>query len=150
MKNPPFEITQTMLTDSAYISELVGRISAEKPSLNPILRRTNRIRSIQGTLAIEQNTLSIEQITAVLNGKRVTAPPRDIAEVRKAYAVIATGENAIYANIILQKSVIQPDDYSAQHITLTEGQYITSPQGDISQKTSGASGSAFMFFVFNA
>lgn len=40
MKNPPFEITQTMLTDSAYISELVGRISAEKPSLNPILRKT--------------------------------------------------------------------------------------------------------------
>ena len=87
MKNPPFEITQTMLTDSAHISELVGRISAEKPSLNPILRRTNRIRSIQGTLAIEQNTLSIEQITAVLNGKRVIAPPRDIAEVRNAYTV---------------------------------------------------------------
>ena len=55
MKNPPFEITQAILTDAAEISELVGRLSAGKLSSSPILRRTNRIRTIQGTLAIEQN-----------------------------------------------------------------------------------------------
>ena len=87
IKNPPFEITRTMLTDAAEISEMVGRLSTGKLSSNPVLRRTNRIRTIQGTLAIEQNTLSIEQVTAVLNGKHVIAPPRDIAEVRNAYAV---------------------------------------------------------------
>ena len=90
MKNPPFEITQAILTDAAEISELVGRLSAEKRSANPILRRTNRIRTIRSTLAIEQNTLSVEQVTAVLNGRRVIAPPRDIAEVRNAYAVYET------------------------------------------------------------
>ncbi len=90
MKNPPFEITQTILTDAAEISELVGRLSAGKLSTSPILRRTNRIRKIQGTLAIEQNTLSVEQVTAVLNGKHVIAPPKDIAEVRNAYAVYET------------------------------------------------------------
>ena len=69
MKNPPFEITQAMLADAAEIAELVGRLSASKRSASPILRRTNRIRTIQGTLAIEQNSLSVEQVTAVLNGK---------------------------------------------------------------------------------
>ena len=87
IKNPPYVITQSMLTDAAEIAETVGRLSALKPFTGPVLRRTNRIRTIQGTLAIEQNTLSIEQITAVLNGKHVIAPPRDIAEVRNAYTV---------------------------------------------------------------
>ena len=92
MKNPPFEITQAILTDAAEISELVGRLSAGKLSSSPILRRTNRIRTIQGTLASEQNTLSVEQVTAVLNGKHVIAPPRDIAEVKNAYTVYETME----------------------------------------------------------
>lgn len=90
IKNPPFEITKSMLTDVAEISEMVGRLSTEKLSSSPVLRRTNRIRTIQGTLAIEQNTLSVEQVTAVLNGKHVIAPPRDIAEVRNAYTVYET------------------------------------------------------------
>ena len=90
MKNPSFEITQAMLTDAAEISELVGRLSSGKLSSSPVLRRTNRIRTIQGTLAIEQNTLSVEQVTAVLNGRHVIAPPRDIAEVRNAYTVYET------------------------------------------------------------
>ncbi len=87
VKNPPFEITQKMLTDAAEISEKVGRLSGGKLSSNPMLRRTNRIRTIQGTLAIEQNTLDLEQVTAVLNGKHVIAPMRDIAEVLNAYDV---------------------------------------------------------------
>lgn len=52
-----------------------------------MLRRTNRIRTIHGSLAIEQNTLTLEQVTAVLNGKQVLAPPKDIAEVKNAYEI---------------------------------------------------------------
>ncbi len=48
------------------------------------LHRINRIRTIQGSLAIEGNTLSVEQITAILEGKRIIAPPRDIQEVQNA------------------------------------------------------------------
>lgn len=48
------------------------------------LRRINRIRTIQGSLAIEGNTLSEEQITAILEGKRMIAPPREIQEARNA------------------------------------------------------------------
>lgn len=86
MRNPPFEITQTMLSDAAEIAETVGKLSTGKLSSNPMLRRTNRIRTIQGTLAIEQNTLSIEQVTDVLSGKRVLAPPKDIAEAKNAFS----------------------------------------------------------------
>ncbi len=87
MKSPPFTITSDILSLTAEISELIGKLSVSNIASEPILRRTNRVRTIQGTLAIEQNTLSTEQITAVLNGKHVIAPPRDIAEVRNAYAV---------------------------------------------------------------
>lgn len=55
--------------------------------MNPTLRRTNRIQTIYSSLAIEQNTLDIEQVTAVLSGKLVIAPPKDIAEVQNAYEI---------------------------------------------------------------
>lgn len=87
-KKPPFEITNTMIHQVAEIAELVGKLtSTNQLSANPTLRRTNRIRTIHGSLAIEQNTLSLEQVTAVLNGKQVLAPPKDIAEVKNAYEI---------------------------------------------------------------
>lgn len=87
-KKPPFEITNAMIDHVAEIAELVGRLtSTNQLSANPTLRRTNRIRTIHGSLAIEQNTLSLEQVTAVLNGKQVLAPPKDIAEVKNAYDI---------------------------------------------------------------
>ena len=87
-RKPPFEITTAMLDDIAEIGELVGQVNATLGlSTNPTLRRTNRIRTIHSSLAIEQNTLSLEQVTAVLNGKRILAPPKDIAEVKNAYEI---------------------------------------------------------------
>ncbi|MBQ1954920.1 MAG: Fic family protein, partial [Clostridia bacterium] len=88
MKNPPFEITNTIIDLVSEISELTGKLTTlNRLSANPTLRRTNRIRTIHGSLAIEQNTLSIEQVTAVINGKHVLAPPKDIAEVKNAYEI---------------------------------------------------------------
>lgn len=85
---PPFEITNSMIREVAEIAELVGRLSYNgQHNASPTLRRTNRIRTIHGSLAIEQNTLSLEQVTAVLNGKQVLAPPKDIAEVKNAYEI---------------------------------------------------------------
>lgn len=87
-KKPPFEITNAMIDHVAEIAELVGRLtSMNQLSANPTLRRTNRIRTIHGSLAIEQNALTLEQVTAVLNGKQVLAPPKDIAEVKNAYEI---------------------------------------------------------------
>ena len=71
-KKPPFEITNEILEAVTEVAELVGQLGATQGlSANPTLRRTNRIRTIYSSLAIEQNTLSLEQVTAVLNGKRV-------------------------------------------------------------------------------
>ena len=87
-KQPPFEITNQMIDYVAEIAELVGNLNVtNRLTANPTLRRSNRIRTIHGSLAIEQNTLSLEQVTAVLNGKRVLAPPKDIAEVKNAYEI---------------------------------------------------------------
>ena len=87
-KKPPFEITNAIISYVVEIAELMGKLlSTNQLSANPMLRRTNRIRTIHGSLAIEQNTLSIEPVTAVLNGKTVLAPPKDIAEVKNAYEI---------------------------------------------------------------
>ena len=87
-KKPPFEITNTIIDSVAEIAELVGSLTSTNPlSSNPTLRRSNRIRTIHGSLAIEQNTLSLEHVTAVLDGKHVLAPPKDIAEVKNAYEI---------------------------------------------------------------
>jgi Fic family protein len=71
----------------AEISETVGRLSTLTHAAKVLrLRRINRIRTIRGSLAIEGNTLTEAQITAILDGKRVIAPPREIQEVRNAIA----------------------------------------------------------------
>ena len=95
-KKPPFEITNQMIGYVAEIAELVGKLSAVSSlSANPTLRRSNRIRTIHGSLAIEQNTLSLEQVTAVLNGKQVLAPPKDIAEVKTPMRFMSDWMNLI-------------------------------------------------------
>lgn len=87
-KKPPFEINEKIMAEVIDIAELVGKVSISRQiSSNPTLRRTNRIRTIYSSLAIEQNALDIEQVTAVLSGKRVLASPKDIAEVQNAYEI---------------------------------------------------------------
>jgi Fic family protein len=82
---PPCTITPKIVHLIADISELIGRWSvASDEQLSPQLRRGNRIRTIQASLAIENNTLSVEQVTAILDGKRVLGLPREIQEVRNA------------------------------------------------------------------
>lgn len=90
MKNsrPPFTITNSAISCVADICELTGKLTAtDRLPGSPTLRRNNRIRTIHGSLAIEQNTLSLEQVTAVIQGKRVLAPPTDIAEVKNAFEI---------------------------------------------------------------
>jgi Fic family protein len=83
---PPFTPTPAMFSHVAGIVELLERWSGgASVSLSPQLRRENRIRTIQASLAIENNTLSVEQVTAVLDGKHVLGLPREIQEVRNAF-----------------------------------------------------------------
>lgn len=83
---PPFHITDRTVTLLAEISEQVGRITVlQEGIMSPHLRRENRIRTIHSSLAIEHNSLSLNQVTAILDGKRVLGNPNEIKEVQNAY-----------------------------------------------------------------
>ncbi|WEJ73699.1 Fic family protein [Pseudomonas sp. PSE14] len=83
---PPLTLTPAMFSLVAELAERIGRLAAgQERSLTPQLRRGNRIRTIQASLAIENNTLSVEQVTALLEGRRVLGLPREIQEVRNAF-----------------------------------------------------------------
>jgi Fic family protein len=90
---PPFRISRRVLALCADIGRLVGRCEGAAGALaEPQLRRGNRVRTVQGSVAIEGNTLSLEQVTDVLDGKRVAGPANEIREVKnaiKAYELAA-------------------------------------------------------------
>lgn len=115
MNKYPFQITDKILNEVTEISQLVGTISVNsKLTSNPTLRRTNRIHTIYSSLAIEQNTLSIDQVTAVISGKRVIAPPKDIAEVKNAYEIYEhldelnpySVESLLFAHRIMMRDLV--------------------------------------------
>jgi len=84
---PPYSITPAIIRLIAEISEKLGSLSTSQEHEKQLhLRRLNRIRTIQGSLAIEGNTLNEKQITAILDGKKIVAPPREIQEARNAIA----------------------------------------------------------------
>jgi len=84
---PPYTIPPVILNRVAAISEAIGRLTVLTDQTRTLrLRRINRIRTIHGSLAIEGNTLSEAQITAILEGKRVIAPPREVQEIKNALA----------------------------------------------------------------
>lgn len=91
---PPYEITDEMLELVSQIMENLGKLNGvnELEKL-PRLRRVSRIKSIHSSLAIENNTLSIEQVTDVIDGKRVIGPKEDILAVKNANEAYKQLEN---------------------------------------------------------
>ncbi len=84
----PYTVTPAIIRLVAQIGEQIGRVATQPEYVKALrLNRINRIRSIHGSLAIEGNALDEEQITAILEGKRVIAPKKDIIEARNAIAV---------------------------------------------------------------
>ncbi|MBR3981381.1 MAG: Fic family protein [Bacteroidales bacterium] len=82
---PPFTITDEITSLVIAIGEAVGRLSVTSNNVpSPHLRKENRIKTIQSSLAIENNTLSVEQVTAIIEGKRVLGAPNEIKEVKNA------------------------------------------------------------------
>ena len=82
---PPYKITTRILGLIASISEKIGEVNAAylyKPPTE--LRKKNRIKTIQSSLEIEGNSLSLDQVTAILDNKRIIAPKKDILEVKNA------------------------------------------------------------------
>lgn len=83
---PPFTMTDEITNLVIEIAEITGAMTvSEQLSKNPKLRRVNRVRSIHSSLAIEQNSLTKEQVSDIIDGKRVLGQPQDIREVQNAY-----------------------------------------------------------------
>lgn len=91
---PPFTITNSALKSVVEISEMLGRWSVKTGgSLNPQLRRNNRIRTIHASLAIENNSLSKQQVSAMIEGKKVLGNVREIKEVQNAISAYEKMQN---------------------------------------------------------
>lgn len=81
----PYEITTSILKLVTSISEKIGEVNANLiRKTSPELRKQNRIKTIHSSLKIEGNTLSVEQITALIENKRIIGPKKDILEVLNA------------------------------------------------------------------
>lgn len=85
---PPYTINSKMINTISSIMKYIGQLSNNQ-SLNhrPLLRKTNKIRSVYASLAIENNSLSKKQVTDIINGKTVIGPKKDIIEVQNAIKV---------------------------------------------------------------
>ncbi len=109
-RNPPFIITPGILGQVAESCERVGEWRGGGDlSLSPQLRRENRIHSIQASLAIENNSLSVDQVTAILDGKRVMGFPREIQEVKNAiecYDQIGEFDPCSTANLLTAHGIL--------------------------------------------
>ncbi|MFA4873841.1 MAG: Fic family protein [bacterium] len=110
---PPYSFTEKIFILSSDIERILGRyegIMTPRPSVK--LRRSSRIKTIQGSLEIEGNKLTQEQVTAILDGKRVLGPQRDILEVKNA---IRLYDQAASFNILSEKA------FRKAHAVLMEG-----------------------------
>ena len=128
---PPFTLTIDMVSKVADIAEQVGRISATLGLERDLrLRRINRIRTITGSLAIEGSTLTEEQVTAILDGKPVLAPPRELQEARNALAAYeqlpnwhGTSEDDLLAahRLLMRGLLDHPGRYRSGGVGVFEG-----------------------------
>ena len=85
MYKPPFTISNFMLSKTISITEKLGKIETYNfLKRMPILRRNNKIRSIHSSLAIEANSLSLDEVRDVISGKIVIGPQKEMQEVKNA------------------------------------------------------------------
>ena len=113
MYTPPFTINSKIIDLISKISEQIGRISSMESNQRHVqLRRENRIRTIHSSLAIENNSLSIEQITAIIDGKRVLGEPKEIQEVKnavQAYELLLTLDSTNEEDLLRAHALMMTD-----------------------------------------
>ncbi|PKD18643.1 cell filamentation protein Fic [Salegentibacter salinarum] len=118
---PPYDITSTILKSITAISEKIGAINANylnKPS--PKLRKENKIKTIHSSLKIEGNSLTEEQITALLEHKRIIGPKKDVKEVINAIEIYEHLENY---NAFDEKSFLKCHKHLMKNLIEDAGKY---------------------------
>lgn len=129
--NPPYDITPTIRQLIASVSEKIGAINAHYLNRqSPTLRKQHKIKTIHSSLQIEGNTLSEEQITALIENKRVIGPEKDITEVLNAIRVYEdleryTGpdeKSFLKAHETMMKGLIpNPGKYRTKGVGIVQG-----------------------------
>ena len=142
--NPPYDITPKILKLVTSISEKIGEINAnllDKPS--PQLRKQNRIKTIHNSLKIEGNTLSEEQITAILEKRKVVGSKKDITEVLNTIDVYENLNNFNFQSekdflkahkYLMQNLIEKPGNYRKQGVGIVKGskvEHIAPPYGNV-------------------
>ncbi|HNS41975.1 MAG TPA: Fic family protein [Taishania sp.] len=128
---PPYEITSEIVQLISSISEKIGEVNAKYLiKTNPTLRKQNQIKTIHSSLSIEGNTLSLEQITAIIENKRVVGPEKDILEVLNALEVYKnihrlkpdSEKDFLKAHkLLLQQLIKNPGEYRKQGVGIVKG-----------------------------
>lgn len=113
---PPFTLSNKTLSLVAQISESIGRLTVQQEQEKLLrLRKVNRMRTVQGSLAIEGSTLTQQQITAILDGKRVIAPPKEVQEAHNAISTYESlpqwqpenGTHLLAAHLLMMKGLVK-------------------------------------------
>ncbi len=124
---PPYNVTTEILKLVSEVSHKIGEVNASfLTKQSPELRKRNRIKTIQASLAVEGNTLSLDQITAIIENKRVLGPAKDIKEVSNAIEIY---EHLNKFNPFLEKSFLSAHKILMQGLIKNAGQYRTSGIG---------------------
>lgn len=127
MYQPPFEITSKIIELISKISEKIGEINSLQNSPHQIkLRKENRIKTIHSSLAIENNSLSLEQITAIIDGKRVLGNPNEIKEVKNS---IQAYDLLLSLNPYNEKDLLKAHKLMMQDLVDRNGKYRTDGVG---------------------
>ena len=124
---PPFKLNNEMLSLVASITEKIGRVaSLEDLKKYPVLRKQNRIKSIYSSCSIEQNSLSVDQVTDVINGVRVVGPVKDIVEILNAYKAY---EKIDKVNPFKEDDLKEIHYIFGNEVVLNPGKYRTGNEG---------------------
>ena len=140
---PPYDITKTILNFYGQITEALGicqSLMLVKPEAR--LRRQNRIKTIQSSLAIEGNTLNIENVTAIIDKKKIIGPQKDILEVQnaiKAYDSLTSfnpykKQDFLNAHKILMSDIVShAGEYRKTQVGIMKGRQVThiAPMSDM-------------------
>ena len=128
---PPYEITPKILKLITSISEKIGEVNANYlTKQSPQLRKQNRIKTIHSSLKIEGNTLTEEQITALIENKRVIGPEKDVLEVLNAIKVyekldsynFSSDKSFLKAHLELMNGLIESaGKYRTQGVGIVKG-----------------------------
>ncbi|MDR3125998.1 MAG: Fic family protein [Candidatus Nomurabacteria bacterium] len=121
METPVFTVTPKSLDLVAKIAEMVGELHGSGEYARDLhLRKVNRIRSIHSFLAIEANSLSVEQVADIINGKRVLGKPNEIQEVKNAYEAY---EHLLEYNPYSAEDLLKAHKYMTDKLIDSAGRY---------------------------